>query len=295
MKKLVLVIAALAASATVYAQKVDSVIVVNPEKVIVTKTDSLQTVEIIGKNGDKDYKYVSSISLGEEGTNLSTSISNKLEFDTFLSKYSEKKPAPKKDKWTLSLIPNLGLGWGGTFDRDPGVGKKAMFLGDWYVPIFLGLKYEAANGWLEIAAGIGGDRRTIRCSGKGSFWEKENGNLIVSTLPDGCELKHSRLYINSLVVPMLFTFKVGKDKTRITVGPELIYNYSANAVTRYYLPDGDMVTHKISGLDPNGFSVGLHVSTDVLGIPLYFRWQPATIFDGVKGPKMGYYSFGFLL
>ena len=147
----------------------------------------------------------------------------------------------------------------------------------------------------EFSTGVGYNRRTIRASGKGGYWEKENGNLMTKQLPDDCKLKHSRLYVRSITAPVYFTFKIGKDKDRFTIGPEFIYNYRASAVTRYYVPGGDRVKHKITGLKPNRFCVGLFVSTDWTGIPIYFRWQPANIFDGVKGPKMGFYSFGIML
>lgn len=225
-------------------------------------------------------------------------VTEKLEVDTFLSKYDKTKKNVKKEKWNFEMVPSLGLGWGKATNGDPGVGTKAMFLGDVYVPFVLGVHYISPNGWFEFATGAGYNRRTVRASGKGAFWEKEDGNLVVDRLNDAFKLKHSRLYIRSLLLPVQFTFKFGKDRDRITIGPELIYNIGANAVTRYIYDDEDkdMVTHKISGLKPNRLSVGLFVFTDcVLGIPLYFRWQPANIFDGVKGPKMGFYSFGLLL
>lgn len=296
MKKLLsAVLAAFLSIFSINAQVSDTLIVENPGKVVVVKTDSLQTVEIVGRNGDENYRFSSAISLDGNGI-ATTSITQKLDFDTFLTKYNGKKENRSKSTWSLIMIDNIGLGWSGTVDRAAGVGYHAMFLGDFWVPDVLGIRYEAPSGWFVFRTGIGYNRRCLRVAGH-NYWEKENDLLVIRPVSDENRLKHSRLYVRSLTLPVLFTFKLGpKHRKSIMLGPELSYNFQANAVTRYVNTDGDRVTHKISGLKPEHFNVGLVVSSNcLLGIPLYFRWQPANIFDGVKGPKMGYYSFGLLL
>ena len=199
-----------------------------------------------------------------------------------------------KATWSLPVVDGLGLGWGGAFDRAPGIRYTSMFLGDLYVKNVVGIKYTSASKDFQASIGISYDRRCIRTQGN-NIWDKEEDALVISPIPEG-SVKHSRLYVHSLTVPVLFTINFTKGHEGITFGPELIYNISANSVTKVKGPDGTSISYNKSGFKPEKVQFGIYVSSDLIfGLPLFFRWQPGKIFDTANGPKMGFYSFGLML
>ncbi len=226
---------------------------------------------------------------------------NKVEVNSFFEKYyslakgddaveAEKPASP----WSLPVIDGLGLGWGGAYDKAPGVRPSAIFLGDLYVKNVVGVKYTSPSKDFVASIGLSYDRKCIRTNGN-NVWDKEGDYLFINPIPEG-SVKHSRLYIHSVTMPLLFTINVNKKHEGITFGPELIYNISAESATKVIAPDGSTIKYDQGGYKPNKVQFGVYVSTDLLfGLPLFFRWQPGRLFDADKGPKMGFYSFGIML
>lgn len=240
MMMMVLLATGLVAYAT---EKNDTTIINDAQKVTIITSDSMQTIKVIGKEGNSDYYYENSISTkggnvcrhkrvvdidGSDvdidlgfGLPIATNVPNGMSFAPFKSwewilglRYSY---TPKKSLQTYSV--GLWCNWREyTLDTDKMFDKDA--------------KYSA---------------------------------IYLHEYPTNASDKRSSIYIFSLSVPFLFTQKFGqKSKFKFSVGPVVNFNLYGRVCNEYTLGDYENET-KIKGIDYRP------VTVDIMGILRYKR------------------------
>lgn len=291
MKKYVAIIAFLAAASAAYAQKPDTVVVNNPGKVIIEATDSTQTVTVLGKDGNPDYKYTTSLELAAKDANKSETEYNGMGIDfSLFNKRVSNKPS-KENNFALIGLGEMGFGWHAAIDRPAEIQKSSRLLSEFVIRNLLAIHYQPKNFPIGLSAGIGYSWQSYYAEA-GTMLEKVDGKIVCSAFPANASNRSSKITVDNLLVPLTVYVNICKD-FRLEFGPELIVNTRSRIRNRYH---ESPATHKISykNLPIRDTSYGLFAAVKVFDITLYARYQPQSVIKEGFGPQFKSFTIGIM-
>ncbi len=290
MKKLVLVIASIAAASAAFAQKPDTLIVNNPEKVIIEATDSTQTVTVLGKDGNPEYRYTSSLELAAKDANKTETEYNGMgiDFSLFNKNITTKK---RENNFALIGLGEMGFGWHAAVNRPAGIQKSSRLLSEFVVRNGMAILYQPEKSPIGVSVGVGYSWQSYYAEA-GTMMEKVDGKIVYSNFPANASERSSKLTVDNLLVPLTVYVNVCKD-FRIELGPELIINTRSRIRNRYH---ESPATHKISykNLPIRPTSYGLFAAVKFFHFTLYARYQPQSVIKEGFGPQFKSFTIGIM-
>lgn len=276
MKKLFVMIA-LAATTAVQAGEVnDSIVVSNPQTVTIVKNDSLQKVNIIGMQGDSDFRYTSEVPIDQKKMKQQK-VKDALETET--------------GKWVL----DLGVGCNIASNNKADFGFAPFKSKE----IFFGLRYcyTPKNKLQTYSIGLWFDWRDYCTPKYNSMYKNEDGIVVSSPYPENFGDTRSLIRVFSLSVPVLFTQKFGhKSKVKFSLGP--VVNFNVRGRINNEWTDGD-VEHESStkSIGQRPVTVDFMGMLQYSGIGIYCKYSPMSVLkktsaNGVENPQFQSLTFG---
>lgn len=213
---------ALTAAAAVQASEMnDSIVVSNPDKVTIIRTDSLQKVDVVGQQGNSDFRYTSQVPIDRRAV---------------------KKHERDDEEKVRELVFDFGVG----VNIATNTGNQHGFAVWKSKEIFFGLRYcYTPKGKLQTySAGLWFDWRDY-CTPKYNGMYKDNDGLVAfAPYPTNVSDTRSLIRVFSLSVPFLFTQRFGHHSdVKFTLGPVLNINVRGRINNEW--TDGD-IEHETS-------------------------------------------------
>ena len=262
---------ALAAGMTAHANETnDTTVISKAEKVTIMTSDTIQKIQILGQDGNADYRYEKSVPLNA---------------------YKMKKLRKKKDeKETTYFEGDLGVGIGVPTNAPEGYGFAAFKSGE----IFLGLRYcyTPKNALQTYSVGLWFDWRQYGLSTNKMFVKDQYNVVSLENYPENASSRSSKINIFSLSVPFMFTQKFGqKSKCRLMLGPVVNFNVYGRINNSYEMGDVE-TSDKIKGLEYRPVTIDLMAAFQYKGIGAYFKYSPMSVLKTDKGPQFRSLTFG---
>lgn len=273
MKKLFLMMMLATAVAAQGQVKNDTTIISNAEKVVIVTSDTLQTVAVVGKDGNADFRYEKNVPLDE---------------------YKMRKMRRSKGKynpWDLNV--DLGVGFATLLSVSDGYGFATFRSPEVFVG--LNLCYTPEKKLQTYSVGLWFDWKQYGLSTNKMF-VKDNDNVIgLVDYPNGADHKSSRLSIFSLSVPLLFTQQLGrKSSCKLILGPVVNFNIRGRLNTEYDLGDVEN-DFSIKNIEYKPVTIDLMAAFQYKKVALYCKYSPMSVIKKDKGPKFQSLTFGLYL
>ena len=271
---------ALTATTAVQASEMnDSIVISNPEQVTVIRTDSLQKVAVVGKQGDSDFRYTSEVPI-----------------DKAAEKRAKIKDAlvEKNGKWVF----DFGVG----FNAATNTGNHPGFAVFKSKDIFFGLRYcYTPKGKLQTySAGLWFDWRDYCTPKYNSMGKNGDGIVTFSPYPDNVSDTRSLIRVFSLSVPLLFTQQFGHEsKVKFTLGPVVNFNVRGRINNEWSFEDTDFET-STRKIGQRPVTIDIYAMLQCSGVGIYCKYSPMSVLksksaNGVENPQFKSISFGIYL
>ncbi|MCH5174987.1 MAG: hypothetical protein J1F40_03815 [Prevotellaceae bacterium] len=148
-----------------------------------------------------------------------------------------------------------------------------------------------------LSIGLGMGWRNHRMTNQKMFAKHDDGSITIEPYPAGANPKFSRIHTWGFVVPIKFSFRLGKltnkraGSHRFSIGPELYYTPHASLKTRYILDRKQKL--KDNNLHFNKVTVGLQAECLINGdIGVYCKYNPFPVLDTDYAPKFSSITVG---
>ena len=292
-KQLFLTFGALFAATTMQAAILsdDTLVINNPRKVTIITGDSLQKIQIAGKENDDDFRYENTIQLVDSNYVSESSInSSRWDFSWPILK-RQKAPCKPGDSES-NFSPSVGVGFvtalGAPDNMEVTMGQSWEIF--WTI---LQWEYNRCGSPSLWSVGFGLDWRNYRMTDVWRFVKDTESNILIDKYPDGAIPKFSRVKVFSLQVPVLYQYRIGKDFT-IGAGPVFNLNTHSSLKTRYKI-DGE----KYKDTDNDARVTPLTVDfMGVINTPIvnfYVKYSPCNVLQTAHAPKFQSLSVGIYL
>lgn len=272
MKKLFVVTAlALAALAVQAAAVQDTVVITKADQVTIMTCDTTQTVQVLGKDGDKDYRYENSVPL---------------------NRWKMKK-RQDDDSSDDSILFDLAVGVGTPTNVPDGIGFapfKSMEL-------LFGFRYEYTpkKALQSYSVGLWFDWRAYGLRNDNMFVKGADDVVGIGTMPENAKSKRSSINIFSLSVPFLFTQYFGRNtKWNISLGPVVNFNVYGRVNNEYEIGD-DSFDISTKGLGYRPVTVDFMGMVRYKHIGVYCKYSPMSVLKKDMGPQFRSLTFGVFL
>lgn len=291
MKKILLFIVCVATVSSGYAIEMNdtTIVVEQPQRVIIRETSQSMKVSVEGKKGNNAYHLERMRALQDTGITIvkeSNSWNFSLPFENRI----------RKDYREIDYhLPDFAFGFSSALSCPKGMstplGSSVEFS---FYPVEVSGPMLGNN--VGLVVGLGFAWRNYRMTGHTRFL-KQDAQLTLSPYPDGADIQFSRIKTFSLVVPILIEGqKKINNKSRIWINGGILANFNmyASSKTRYKL-DG----HKVKEFDKNvheqPVTLDLYTSFGLNNVGLYARYSPFHVLRGDYSPMFTSFSFGVLV
>ena len=287
MKKLIFFMVLAVSMAASAENPNDTIIVRKPKVVTIITGDSLQKVDIRGCESDSTYHYANTIQLTDSNY-VSTTRINSNDFGFSIG-------GIKKDNHThhVEITSDLAIGWTSALGAPANMNTRVFSSWEiWYLIAQYNWR-PWKNSKDQLAIGFGIDWRNYRMNCNQYFSKASNGVMSLQAVPDGAELKFSRIKVTSITVPLLYRHSLSR-KFKLSVGPVVNFNYHSSILTKYE-QNGDEVKDKAKDIHVNPVTVDFMAVLKTPCLSYYFKYSPCNILDTSFGPKFQTLSFGIYL
>ena len=265
----------------------DTIVVRKPRIVTVITGDSLQKVDIRGSESDSTYHYANTIQLTDSNY-VSTMRINSGDFGFSIGGIS-------RDHYThhVEITTDLAIGWTSALGAPANMNTRVFSSWEiWYIIAqYNWHPWESSKDQLAIGFGI--DWRNYRMNGNQYFSKAANGVTSLQAVPDGANLKFSRIKVTSITVPLLYRHSLSR-RFRLSVGPVVNFNYHSSILTKYEL-NGEEVKDRAKDVHVNPVTVDFMAVLKTPCLSYYFKYSPCNALDTSFGPKFQTLSFGIYL
>jgi hypothetical protein len=244
-------------------------------------------VDIRGSESDSTYHYANTIQLTDSNY-VSTMRINSGDFGFSIGGIS-------RDHYThhVEITTDLAIGWTSALGAPANMNTRVFSSWEiWYIIAqYNWHPWESSKDQLAIGFGI--DWRNYRMNGNQYFSKAANGVTSLQAVPDGANLKFSRIKVTSITVPLLYRHSLS-GRFRLSVGPVVNLNYHSSILTKYEL-NGVEVKNKAKDVHVNPVTVDFLAVLKTPCLSYYFKYSPCNALDTSFGPKFQTLSFGIYL
>nr|WP_298672820.1 hypothetical protein [uncultured Prevotella sp.] len=265
----------------------DTIVVRKPRIVTVITGDSLQKVDIRGSESDSTYHYANTIQLTDSNY-VSTARINSSDFGFSIGGIRKDHHAHH-----VEITSDLAIGWTSALGAPSNMNTRVFSSWEiWYIIAqYNWHPWESSKDQLAIGFGI--DWRNYRMNGNQYFSKAANGVTRLQAVPDGANLKFSRIKVTSITVPLLYRHSLSR-RFRLSVGPVVNFNYHSSILTKYEL-NGEEVKDRAKDVHVNPVTVDFMAVLKTPCLSYYFKYSPCNALDTSFGPKFQTLSFGIYL
>ena len=260
----------------------DTVIVTNAKKVTIVTNDSLQKIEIHGKEGDDHFHYTNTLQLVD--TNYVSSSVVDRDFGFAIG-------PTKKNRYRFEVQMHFMIGFNSALSTPEHMDVKSFSSADilWEIAELNYRPWSSSTD--QIAFGVGLSWRNYRMTGNYRFVKSAEGVTSVQPVPEGAEPKFSRVKTFGLSFPILYKFNRVK-RFSLQFGPIINCISHSSMLTRYKL-DGKKIKESETDLHHNPVTVDLIAILSNPIVDMYVKWSPCNAFQSDFAPKFHSLSFGF--
>ena len=263
----------------------DTVIVERPKKVRIITGDSVQSVEVWGKEGNQTFHYVSNIQLVDSNY-VSTSAINDDTWSFSIAGFS--KPGRKKSRTECST--HLAVGFNNAVGMPTGADIQPFKSWEfWWIVTDWTYRPWRNNHFLSM--GLGLDWRNYRMTDDLRF-VKDNRSVALDNYPAGSSPQFSRIKVFSVNLPIRYGYE-GKW-FGFSLGPVINFNTYGSLKTRYE-KDGHQLKDVDKDVRITPVTVDFMGTFSIRGVPdFYFKYSPCNLLRDGYGPKFRTLSFGLM-
>lgn len=288
MKKILLGMALLTATAVQAMEDNDTTIINNAHKVMVITNDSLQQIKVVGKDEDKQYVYENLIQIVD--TNYVSESRTYRELNAVNWKVGKKD----QDGWSSnSLTLHFGLGVSTPTNVPSDIDFRPF--SSWEAMIWLQFDHTPKYKLQTYSIGLGFTSRSYGIRDDRMFYKGEDGVTALYDYPAGAASRSSHITISSISIPLLFKQKFGhKSHFSLTLGPVINFNLAGTINNRFELDDDDydITTRKIGHRPVTVDFMGI---LRAYGVGFYVKYSPMSVLKTNRGPEFRALSFGLYL
>ena len=292
MKKLMIIMALAALTATAGAQENDTVVIHNPKKVTIVTGDSLQRIIVSGKEGDDKFTYQNTIRLVDSNY-VSTTRIGRDRWELIPSvKVGKKKDDVEGHSYDNEISAHFGIGFTAPTNADARTDFSTFKSWEIFATIAQWDHYFERRHRNSVSLGFGIDWKNYRMTGDTRFVKAPDGNVALEKYPLQVSPDFSRIKVFSLTVNLGFTHKFDKDFW-IGFGPVVNFNVYGSVLTEYSMY-GDDIERLEKNIRQRPITIDWMLRVGFMGVPLYLKYSGDNVLkDG--GVKFRSLSFGLYL
>lgn len=292
MKKLMIIMALAALTATAGAQENDTVVIHNPKKVTIITGDSLQRIIVSGKEGDDKFTYQNTIRLVDSNY-VSTTRIGRDRWELIPSvKVGKKKDGAEGRTYDNAISAHFGIGFTAPTKADARTDFSTFKSWEIFATIAQWDHYFERRHRNSVSLGFGIDWKNYRMTGDTRFVKAPDGNVALEKYPLQVSPDFSRIKVFSLTVNLGFTHSFDKDSW-IGFGPVVNFNVYGSMLTEYSMY-GDDIKRKEKDIRQRPITIDWMLRLGIMGVPFYLKYSGDNVLkDG--GVKFRSLSFGLYL
>lgn len=292
MKKLMIIMALAALTATAGAQENDTVVIHNPKKVTIITGDSLQRIIVSGKEGDDKFTYQNTIRLVDSNY-VSTTRIGRDRWELIPSvKVGKKKDGAEGRTYDNAISAHFGIGFTAPTNADARTNFSTFKSWEIFATIAQWDHYFERRHRNSVSLGFGIDWKNYRMTGDTRFVKAPDGNVALEKYPLQVSPDFSRIKVFSLTVNLGFTHSFDKDFW-IGFGPVVNFNVYGSMLTEYSMY-GDDIKRKEKDIRQRPITIDWMLRLGIMGVPFYLKYSGDNVLkDG--GVKFRSLSFGLYL
>jgi len=292
MKKLMIIMALAALTATAGAQENDTVVIHNPKKVTIITGDSLQRIIVSGKEGDDKFTYQNTIRLVDSNY-VSTTRIGRDRWELIPSvKVGKKKDGAEGRTYDNAISAHFGIGFTAPTNADARTDFSTFKSWEIFATIAQWDHYFERRHRNSVSLGFGIDWKNYRMTGDTRFVKAPDGNVALENYPLQVSPDFSRIKVFSLTVNLGFTHSFDKDFW-IGFGPVVNFNVYGSMLTEYSMY-GDDIKRKEKDIRQRPITIDWMLRLGIMGVPFYLKYSGDNVLkDG--GVKFRSLSFGLYL
>ena len=297
MKKITLVAAMLLMSvfaihAQSQAENNSIKVIVNPDTVKITNSNSYVAIEVKKKDGD----YILKKEISDNITVI-TEKSKEWNFDIpFIGKNQTKEKnsgiCDQKLHFHMLRYMEYGMGLVTATNQAEGMDVKMANCGwEFTFNNLFGLYFRPAKRTL-LLMNFGLNWRNYRMKNENRFL-KDGNKPIVAPYPDGADIEFSRIKIFSMTTEMMLQQNLTKN-IMVAIGPVINFNTHGSIKTRYKL-NGEGQKETSSNIKQNAVTIDYKAEVGISPISFYFKYSPSNVLNTDFGPQFHSMSAGLIL
>lgn len=292
MKKLMIIMALAALTATAGAQENDTVVIHNPKKVTIITGDSLQRIIVSGKEGDDKFTYQNTIRLVDSNY-VSTTRIGRDRWELIPSvKVGKKKDGAEGRTYDNAISAHFGIGFTAPTKADARTDFSTFKSWEIFATIAQWDHYFERRHRNSVSLGFGIDWKNYRMTGDTRFVKAPDGNVALENYPLQVSPDFSRIKVFSLTVNLGFTHSFDKNFW-IGFGPVVNFNVYGSMLTEYSMY-GDDIKRKEKDIRQRPITIDWMLRLGIMGVPFYLKYSGDNVLkDG--GVKFRSLSFGLYL
>ena len=292
MKKLMIIMALAALTATAGAQENDTIVIHNPKKVTIITGDSLQRIIVSGKEGDDKFTYQNTIRLVDSNY-VSTTRIGRDRWELIPSvKVGKKKDDTKGHIYDNAISAHFGIGFTAPTKADARTDFSTFKSWEIFATIVQWDHYFERRHRNSVSLGFGIDWKNYRMTGDTRFVKAPDGNVALENYPLQVSPDFSRIKVFSLTANLGFTHSFDKDFW-IGFGPVVNFNVYGSMLTEYSMY-GDDIERLERHIRQRPITIDWMLRLGIMGVPFYLKYSGDNVLkDG--GVKFRSLSFGLYL
>lgn len=261
----------------------DTLIVEEPKKVTIIKSENGEKWTVVGKKGDPLYQYKRELQITPETGITESERSEPFNFSLPITK--------RTGAWT---VETSGFYFGVSNDVAARDGVDVNMGSSWEIGInnLAAICYNPRKGKSTFSVGVGFGWKNYRMTGKERF-EKIENQIQVTPYPAEVDPKFSRVKVFSWKLPVMYDYAFAR-KWHLKLGAIANFNTRSNIKTRYYVGD-DKKKEMTKNIHTNSLGLELFGQLSYNGIGVYAKYSPTPVFDKRFGPQFRSFSIGIVL
>lgn len=267
------------------AQTADTLVVEQPGRVIVIKTPTQETLEILGRKDNPEYRYFSTTLLTPEAVSQTKESSRNIDFTLRLNRCED------GTTHTLSMR-NIGFGLVSAIGAPQGMHIDTRTSWEIMWPHLLSWSVTDRSRKNIYMLGAGINWKNFRMTDNNRFI-KEGNHVSLGHYPEGATPDFSRIKVFSLSLSPAYRHKLSRHWA-VEFSPGIHFNTYSSIKTRY---EQEGIKHKLleKGLRVNPISLDLTASLHYRWLGVYAKYSPTPVFRNGFGPDFRTFSFGIVL
>lgn len=262
--------------------------VVNPDSVVIDRSNGMVSVRIYGEDGNHEYSYAYSQEMPSD-SDETVSEHDDWNFDLpFVDKLTNHS---SRSRFAVSC-GGFGFGFVNTIDCPPMMNTKMASSYEIFFDRIIAVSWSPMRNGTSLRLGLGLDWKNFRMTGNTRF-VKDGKFVNFGEYPPESDPKFSRLKVFALTMPVTFTQKFGKGFS-FSAGAVVNFNTHASMKTKY-INNNDEVTLANCNIHQRKVTVDVMGQFNFKAIGVYIKYCPMSVLDPEFGPDFKCFSTGLTL